>query len=112
MTWMDEDGTIHHVRGDTFSLTMTEVKDSDGDLIVWSNYKMSLIVKSDPNNEDSVLDFSEEDGIDLTTPGLILIKKDTDEIELATEVYYYDWKVINPSNEIDTWIHQAKLIVE
>ena len=111
-TWMDKDGNIHAVKGDSFDLMLYEIVDSNDATINFTGWKALFQARVFPNDETVVLEMDETDGIDLTIPGIIRITKDAEEMILSAKEYYYDLEMIEPGGHKATWFNKKKILME
>ncbi len=110
MTTIDTSGNITHVKGDTFSLTFTLVK-QDGVTINWTGYTMKFTVKEYPG-ATSVLSLTHTSGINLLTNGQISISASASIMSaISPKNYIYDLEVIDASGNVDTWFNNKNFTV-
>lgn len=109
MTWMDDDGNIHHVRGDDFLLTLTDFKE-DGVAINWTGWNILIQAREKPASVNKVIEFTNTD-MDLSTPGIMIITKAKTACNFLPKVYVCDWQFTSPSSKTDTWLYNKKFIM-
>ena len=111
-TWMDKDGNIHAVKGDSFDLMLYDIVDSNGATINFNGWTALFQARVFPNDETVVLEMDETDGIDLSIPGVIRITKDAEEMILSAKEYYYDLQMTEPEGHTATWFNKKKILME
>lgn len=111
MTRMDNDGNIFTTRGDTFKLSLINIKEN-GVLINWTGWQAQLQVRENPNSVNTVIAFSDLDGIDLTIPGKLVVVKAAADMNKIAKGYFYDLQMIRPTGEVETWFRAKHFYVE
>lgn len=107
MTYIDNDGNITQIKGDTFNLLFYNIKGDNGRLIDFTNYSVELNIKHTPNLSSNVLQASSTSGsIDISIPGKMHISLSADTISaIPTKIYYYDLVVTDSDNITERWFN-------
>ena len=111
MTYMDSQGNINCIAGDTFDLNLIDIKEDDV-AIDFTDWKASLKIKLNANSRNSEIKFTETTGIDLSETGAIRILIAAGDMDLKTGSYIYDLIFTRPDHSIETWFNNKKFIVE
>lgn len=112
MTYMDKNGDIHAIKGDTFDLLLYDIKEDDV-LIPFTGWKAKFQARVYPNDTECVIDLDETSGIDLTTAGIIRIINSAAAMELLNACeYVYDLELTRADNTVETWFLKKKLFLE
>lgn len=106
MTWLDEDGNIHHVKGDDFELRLTDFKEDDN-LIDWTDWSILIQAREKATSPDKVVEFTNAD-MNLTIPGMMIITKANTAFNFAAKTYQCDWQFTRPSGKVDTLLSSKK----
>ncbi len=109
MTWLDEDGNIHHVKGDDFELRLTDFKEDDI-LINWTGWNILIQAREKANSPDKVIEFTNTD-MNLTTPGVMIITKVNTAFNFTPKTYQCDWQFTRPSGKVDTLLPSKKFFL-
>lgn len=112
-TWMDENGDIHCVVGDTFDLNLVDITDEQtNELIDFSDgYKINLKIFQSAGKK-KIIEFSETDGVDTSIIGALRFKKsEAPEFKIGT-AYFYDLKLTNKTGDISTVLKNKNVFVE
>lgn len=108
MTTMDEHGTIRYTAGDTFELHFIDIME-DNVIIDWTGWKHEIKISKQIGAPPMFV--IKESDIDLSTPGLLRIKKQ-DGVNLQPGLYYYDWVVTRPDGSVETWFNNKIFLVD
>lgn len=110
MTTIDTNGNITHIKGDTFALTFTSVK-QDGVTINWTGYTMKFTAKEYPG-ATPIISLTQTSGINLSTNGQISIRESASTMAgITPKNYVYDLEVTDASGNVDTWFNNKNLTV-
>lgn len=109
MTWLDEDGNIHHVKGDDFELRLIDFKE-EGVLINWTGWSVLIQARASATSIEKVIEFTNSD-IDLTTPGMMIITKIKTACNFVAKTYLCDWQFTRPNGKTDTLLPNKKFIL-
>ncbi len=109
MTWLDEEGNIHHVKGDDFELRLTDFKEDDV-LINWTDWSILIQAREKSTSPDKVVEFTNSD-MDLTTPGVMIISKVNTAFNFTAKTYQCDWQFTRPNGKVDTLLSSKKFFL-
>lgn len=107
MTRMDERGNIYHTAGETFNLKLNVLEDDIP--IDFANWQVELKIF---NSTTEIKIINENNGIDISIPGWLIIKVAPSEMQIPVGTYYYDLKVTRPNGDIEIWLNNNKFIVD
>jgi len=113
MTTIDRKGNITHTKGDTFALTLFDVK-LDDVLIIFAGWKAKLVVRTTPDAVTEILALTETAGIDLSTKGQVAIMADAAAIMKdipARNYYVYDLEITDDEGNVDTWFSNKRFTI-
>ena len=109
MTQVDKNGNIIHIEGDTFKLTLFDIKD-DGVAFDFTNYKATL--KCVDSDDVVLFTLTEATGIALLDGTMILTDPDGIIKALTQGTYYYSLKITDDGGNTDTWFYNKNFIVQ
>lgn len=109
MTWLDEGGNIHHVKGDDFELRLTDFKEDDV-LIDWTSWSVLIQVREEATSPDKIVEFTNAD-MNLTTPGVMIISKVNTFFNFPATTYQCDWQFTRPNLKVDTLLPSKKFFL-
>lgn len=109
MTWLDEEGNIHHVKGDDFELRLTDFKEDDV-LIDWTDWSILIQAREKASSPDKIVEFTNTD-INLTIPGVMIITKEKTAFNFVAKTYVCDWQFTRPNLKVDTLLPSKKFFL-